>query len=153
VKRFLALATLVAGLMVVGVVSAGTGSLPAPKDHDTYDSWPGAQLLQVTPEPWGAGFVQSVPKYRMDCPLACIRAYDTGATVTLVATPSAGFTFVGWQVADHGSPATAAACPGTGACTVTMSGAKDVVALFDGPTAQPVGVDDSSGHRQQEQPD
>jgi Divergent InlB B-repeat domain len=82
--------------------------------------------------------VQNAPKYYIDCPLACIRPFDTGATVTLTATPSAGYTFVGWQVADHGQSPTAGVCPGTGTCTVTMSGAKDVVALFDGPTPQPV---------------
>ncbi|HZO62481.1 MAG TPA: hypothetical protein VFB35_05815 [Gaiellaceae bacterium] len=152
-KKVFALAAIVGGLMAVGVVSASTGALPAPKDHDSYVALPGAQLLQVTPEPWGAGFVQSVPKYRMDCPLACLRSYGTGATVTLVATPSTGWTFVGWQVADHGTAPTDGVCPGTGPCTVTMSAAKDVVALFDGPTPQPVGVDNSSGRRGEEQPD
>jgi endoglucanase len=141
VKGFLALACALAALTVVGGgLAADSGPLPARVEHDAYYTWPGAQLLQVTPVPWGAGFVQNAPKYYIDCPLACIRPFDTGATVTLTATPSAGYTFVGWQVADHGQSPTAGVCPGTGTCTVTMSGAKDVVALFDGPTPQPVGV-------------
>jgi hypothetical protein len=100
-------------------------------------------------EPWGGGFVQNVPKYFIDCPFACIRPFDTGATVTLAATPTTGYTFVGWKVADHGQPATAGACVGTGTCTVTMSGSKDVVAVFDGPPKQPVGTNQ---HHAQEQP-
>ena len=30
---------------------------------------------------------------------ACIRPFDTGTTVTLAATPTTGYTFVGWKVA------------------------------------------------------
>ncbi len=71
-----------------------------------------------------------------------------GATVTLAATPTTGYTFVGWKVADHGQPATAGACVGPGTCTVTMSGSKDVVAVFDGPPKQPVGTNE---HHAQEQ--
>ena len=149
-KGFLALLLMLGALTVAGGgVAADTGPLPGPVAHDSYYTWPGALLLQVTPVPWGAGFVQNAPKYYIDCPLACIRPFDTGATVTLTATPSAGYTFVGGQVADHGAAPTAGACPGTGTCTVTMSGAKDVVALFDGPTPQPVGEEP---HHPKEQP-
>ena len=133
----------------MGGVAADTGALPAPFAHDGYATWPGAQLLQVTPSPWGAGYVQRLPKYYVDCPNACIRPFDTGATVTLTATPSTGFKVIGWQVADHGSPVTAGACPGLGTCTVTMSAARDVVALFDGPPPQVVGSDDESRRRPQ----
>jgi hypothetical protein len=145
---------LVAGaLALVGGVGADTGALPAPLAHDSYYAWPGAQLLQVTPSPWGGGFVQSKPGYYVDCPFACIRPFDTGATVTLTATPTTGWTFVGWQVADHGSPATAGACPGTGTCTVTMDKAKDVVALFVGPPDNPQGVDPPHKKGDEEQPE
>jgi len=141
VKRFLALLPVLAALAVVGGgVAADSGPLPAPAQHDSYYTWPAAQLLQVSTVPWGAGFVQNIPKYYIDCPLSCIRPFDTGQSITLAATPSAGYTFVGWQVADHGAAPTAGACPGTGTCTVTMSGSKDVVALFDGPPPQPVGT-------------
>jgi Divergent InlB B-repeat domain len=147
VKGFLALLLVLGALTIAGGgVAADTGPLPGPVAHDSYYTWPGALLLQVTPDPWGAGFVQNQPKYYIDCPLACIRPFDIGATVTLTATPSAGFTFVGWQVADHGAAPTAGACPGTGTCTVTMSGAKDVVALFSGPPPQ-THVDDNNKKR------
>jgi hypothetical protein len=140
VKRLFALALVVGGFAIVGGVSADTGALSVPPEHDSYYTWPGAQLLQVSTVPWGAGFVQNRPKYYIDCPYACIRPFDMGASVTLTAVPSTGYTFIGWQVADHGGPPTGA-CPGTGTCTVTMSGAKDVVALFSGPPSQPAGVD------------
>jgi hypothetical protein len=152
VKGLIALVFVLGALAVAGGgVAADSGPLPAPVEHDSYYTWPGAQLLQVSPVPWGAGFVQNAPKYFVDCPLACIRPFDTGATVTLTATPSAGYTFVGWQVADHGQPPTPGVCPGTGTCTVTMSGAKDVVALFVGPPPQPVGVQEH-GHGQEQPP-
>jgi uncharacterized repeat protein (TIGR02543 family) len=43
-----------------------------------------------------------------------------GSTVTLTATPSAGFVFSGWQ----------GACTGNGSCQVTMSGPMSVTAQF-----------------------
>jgi hypothetical protein len=48
-------------------------------------------------------------------------AYEAaGSSVTLTATPSAGFVFSGWQ----------GACTGTGSCQVTMSGPMSVSAQF-----------------------
>lgn len=141
-RLFLAVLVVGAGLGVVGgVLAADTGPLPAPVQSDAYYTWPGAQLLQISPVPWGAGYVRSSPlaPYYADCPLACIRPFDTGATVTLSAVPSTGYVFVGWQVADHGQSPVGTPCPGTDTCTVTMSAAKDVVALFSGPPPQPVG--------------
>ena len=150
-KRLTALLGVAAALAVVGgVAAADSGPLAPPPQHDTYYSWPGAQTLQVSVEPWGAGFVQNIPKYFIDCPFACIRPFDTGAAVTLTATPTTGYTFVGWKVADHAQPPTEGACPGTGTCTVTMSGSKDVVALFSGPPAQPVGT--NAHHEEDDQP-
>jgi len=149
-RRLTAFLAVAAALAIVGgVAAADSGPLAPPPEHDTYYTWPGAQTLQVSVEPWGGGFVQNVPKYFIDCPFACIRPFDTDATVTLAATPTTGYTFVGWKVADHGQPATAGACAGTGTCTVTMSGSKDVVAVFDGPPKQPVGTNE---HHAQEQP-
>jgi uncharacterized repeat protein (TIGR02543 family) len=48
--------------------------------------------------------------------------YAAGATVTLAATPAAGYVFAGWQ----------GACTGTGACQVTMTGPLNVTAQFSG---------------------
>jgi Divergent InlB B-repeat domain len=141
-RRGLVAALVVAGaLALAGGVTADTGALPAPLAHDSFYTWPGAQLLQVTPYPWGAGYIRNLPLYYVDCPYACIRPFDTGATVTLTAVPSTGYTFVGWEVANHGGPAISGACPGVGTCTVTIDQSKDVVALFSGPPPQPVGVD------------
>jgi uncharacterized repeat protein (TIGR02543 family) len=46
--------------------------------------------------------------------------FPAGATVTLTATPSAGFVFSGWQ----------GACTGTGSCQVTMTEPLSVTAQF-----------------------
>jgi Divergent InlB B-repeat domain len=139
-RRGLVVALVLAGgLALVGGVTADTGALPGPLEHDSFYTWPGAQLLQVSTDPWGGGYVRNLPLYYVDCPYACIRPFDTGATVTLTAVPTTGYTFVGWEVANHGSPPDSAACPGTGTCTVTMSQSKDVVAVFSGPPPQPVG--------------
>ena len=46
--------------------------------------------------------------------------YASGTTVTVIATPSAGFTFDRWS----------GACSGAGACTVTMDSSKTVTANF-----------------------
>ena len=140
-----AVLAVVGGLVLVGGAAADTGPLPAPLVTDSFYTWPGAQLLQVSPVPWGGGYVRSASPYYVDCPLACIRPFSVGATVTLTAVPSTGYKFVGWQVADHGQPPVGGACPGTGTCTVTISTAKDVVALFDGPPPQPVGEPDRNG--------
>ena len=43
-----------------------------------------------------------------------------GTSVTLTATPSAGFVFAGWQ----------GACSGTGSCQVMMNGPLSVTAQF-----------------------
>jgi uncharacterized protein (TIGR03437 family) len=50
---------------------------------------------------------------------------NSGANVTLTATPQAGFVFSGWE----------GACTGTGSCTVAMNGPKSVKADFSTSTA------------------
>jgi uncharacterized repeat protein (TIGR02543 family) len=57
----------------------------------------------------------------------CTGTFLDGTSVTLTATPNAGFTFAGWT----------GACTGTGPCTVTLSQATSVTASFAGPP-QPV---------------
>jgi hypothetical protein len=95
--------------------------------------------MQATPFPWGGGYVRSAP-YLIDCPFACIRPWAPNRVVTLTAIPTPMWTFLGWEVANHGQPQLSGVCTGTGTCTVTMDQAKDVVALFQAPT-QPQGVD------------
>jgi hypothetical protein len=63
---------------------------------------------------------------QISCGTTCTVAYDTGTQVVLTATPSGGSTFAGWSGAGI-------SCPGTGACTVTMSQARTVTATFNPP--------------------
>jgi hypothetical protein len=79
---------------------------------------PGRLSVAVTGE--GSGSVASNPA-GISCPsIACAADFDTGASVTLAATPTAGSTFNGWT----------GACTGTGNCTVSMSAARSVTAAF-----------------------
>jgi hypothetical protein len=56
----------------------------------------------------------------ISCPSACSATYDTGAAVTLEATPAGNARFAGWG----------GACTGTDECTITMDSAKTVTARF-----------------------
>jgi Divergent InlB B-repeat domain len=62
------------------------------------------------------------------CGGTCERKYIHDTEVTLTATPSEGSTFVGWS---------GAGCSGTGTCTVTMSAAKVVAAIFQAEPGSP----------------
>ncbi len=48
-------------------------------------------------------------------------SYESGATVSVTATPSTGYKFTGWT----------GACSGTGTCSITMTGDKTVGATFE----------------------
>jgi hypothetical protein len=116
VRRFLLPALAAAALVAVGAVSADTGALPAPLAPDTTTPYTpvGDFLMQVTPFPWGAGWVRSSP-YLIDCPFACIRPFDPGTVVTLQAftTPTTPpWKFAGWEVANHGQPQLPNICAG-----------------------------------------
>jgi hypothetical protein len=64
----------------------------------------------------------------LSCPGVCSAAYDPGATVTLIATPGVGSTFIGW----NGS------CSGTNSsCTVQMTMGHSVMASFDSGSGSP----------------
>ena len=65
----------------------------------------------------GAGTVSATG---IDCGSDCSESYDQGASVTLTATPAAGSRFAGGS----------GDCTGTGACQLTMSGARNVTASF-----------------------
>lgn len=94
-------------------------------------------MTAVFSDPWtvtvlgagaGSGVVESQgANPSVDCTVAagstsgtCTGTYLDGATVTLVATPSAGSVVSGWS----------GACSGTGTCEVTMSQARNVTAEF-----------------------
>ncbi len=144
-RRLLVLLLAVGALLVAAGVSSADGPLPPPPpppDTDTFFNPPGGLLLQVNVEPWGSGYVRSVSPsdvlllapYYIDCPLACIRPIDRGSSFLLFATPTPGFTFAGWEVANHGQPQLPSVCPGTAPiCTLSnVTQSMDVVATFSG---------------------
>ena len=67
----------------------------------------------------GSGRITSAPT-GIDCPDDCSESFPTDETVTLTATPVAGAQFLNWE----------GDCTGTGACTVTMNGLRQVIANF-----------------------
>ena len=68
----------------------------------------------------GAGTVASSPN-GINCGSSCSASYASGTTVTLSASAASGYSFAGWG----------GACTGSGAsCTVSMTGARSVTALF-----------------------
>ena len=68
----------------------------------------------------GNGIVTSTPA-GITCGTSCSASYANGTVVTLTATPAAGSTFAGWS---------GGGCSGTGSCTVTLSAATTVKAIF-----------------------
>jgi uncharacterized repeat protein (TIGR02543 family) len=54
------------------------------------------------------------------CPGTCSASFTDGTTVTLVATPTSGYSFTGWS----------GACTGTGSCVVTLAANATVSAAF-----------------------
>lgn len=74
-------------------------------------------LLQVSVT--GSGSVASSPA-GISCGATCSAPFATASTVTLTATPAAGFALSSWG----------GACSGSGSCTVTMNGNQLVSATF-----------------------
>jgi hypothetical protein len=58
---------------------------------------------------------------RIQCGTSCTASFDQGAVVTLSAVADAGSIFAGWSLPE---------CPGTGACSFTVSSARSVGARF-----------------------
>jgi LmbE family N-acetylglucosaminyl deacetylase/NOL1/NOP2/fmu family ribosome biogenesis protein len=75
--------------------------------------------LEVTKSGNGSGTVTSSPA-GIGCGSDCEEEYEEGQLVTLTPSASTGSEFKGWS----------GACSGTGACSVTMSAAKEVGAEF-----------------------
>jgi hypothetical protein len=115
-------ASFVLALALIAVLFPGVGdSRPPESDGSTY-TWTGAATLTVDVKPWGGGYVRSDP-YLIDCPFACIRAFDSNREVTLTAYMTPGHTFKAWE----------GACAGQGnPCTLKVSGIVDVTAILEG---------------------
>jgi hypothetical protein len=101
-------------------------------------------LLTVTKAGGGTGTVTSNPA-GVNCGTDCSEPYTAGTSVTLTASPTTGFGFVGWS---------GAGCSGTGTCVVTVNAATTVVATFSDtgpptlvsstPADATIGVDDGT---------
>jgi len=105
------------GLVLLAVLTlsscSGVGSnrpsVPAPPSS-----------VQLTVSKTGAGAVTSNPA-GINCGSTCTASFNSGTTVTLTATPSAGSVFAGWS----------GACSGTGPCSLTLSAATSTAATFN----------------------
>ena len=75
--------------------------------------------LAVAPVGSGSGEVTGEPS-GIDCGSICWHGFAPGTSVTLIPTPQADSSFVGWS----------GACTGTGTCTVTMDQTESVTAAF-----------------------
>ncbi len=115
---------MLAALALVLLASCGGGGLDSvPVDSNN-------PALAVTFEGGSAGTVTSSPN-GINCVAAdknsgtgsgdCVTTFPVGTSVTLTAQPAAGVKFIGW-VSDS--------CSGTGACTLTLDGSKNVAAQF-----------------------
>ncbi|MDQ5821317.1 MAG: hypothetical protein M3540_07755 [Actinomycetota bacterium] len=70
----------------------------------------------------GSGSVASSPA-GISCPGSCSASFDTGSSVSLSATPAAGWSFGGWG----------GDCGGGGGCNLTINSPKSVTAIFNPP--------------------
>ncbi|MBK8509997.1 MAG: hypothetical protein IPL51_15570 [Candidatus Competibacteraceae bacterium] len=80
---------------------------------------PAPSTYALTVAKAGSGTVSSSPA-GINCGADCSESYAGGTSVTLTAVPAAGSTFAGWS----------GDCTGASTCQVTVSSAKNVVAIF-----------------------
>ena len=79
--------------------------------------------LAITRTGTGTGSVTSSPA-GINCGTTCTANFASAASVTLTAAATSGSTFAGWS----------GSCTGTGACTVSMTQARNVTATFNSVT-------------------
>jgi Divergent InlB B-repeat domain len=96
----------------------------------TFNLVPAQSKATLTVTKVGSGIVSSAPS-GIYCGNTCSYSFTMGGTVTLQATPSAGFTFAGWS--DSG-------CQDTSGCTVTISSNTAVTATFVSNNADKIGI-------------
>ena len=77
-------------------------------------------VLEVTKS--GNGTISSTPS-GITCGTTCTKAYPFGTSVTLTATPDAGYQFIGWSGAG-------ASCGTNTTCVVSVTGYTNVLAAF-----------------------
>ena len=78
------------------------------------------QIYRLTVSTSGSGGTVASTDHIINCPGTCANSYSSGTLVTLNATQSPGWSFMGWG----------GDCSGTGSCTVTMTQAQSVSATF-----------------------
>jgi hypothetical protein len=86
-----------------------------------FDNAPVTRSLVVTNAGAGRGAVTTNPS-GIDCGSTCSTSFADGALVSLVATPSPGSVFVGWQ---------GGGCSGTAPCVLNMRANQSVTAHFE----------------------
>jgi hypothetical protein len=93
--------------------------------------------LRVMKTGLGSGNVTSSPA-GISCGTSCDATFAGSATVTLVAAPDPGSTFVGWDQDPDFEPGSVPDCSGTaGACTLSMSTSRAVRPMFRPAAALP----------------
>src|SRR6267142_1160282 len=104
--------------------AATTGAITVTTPDGTATSAAGFTVtsftLQVTRQGTGSGTVSS-DDGSINCGSTCSAGFNSGAMVTMTATPAVGSTFGGWG----------GACSGTVACVVTMNSTQTVSATFN----------------------
>jgi hypothetical protein len=109
-----------------GVSCAGTGSctvsMTAARTVTATFSQTAASNYTLNVSLTGTGSVTSSPS-GINCGSACSASYASGTSVVLTAAAGSGYTFSGWS-------GSGVSCAGTGSCTVSMTAARTVTAVF-----------------------
>jgi uncharacterized repeat protein (TIGR02543 family) len=104
-----------------GVSCPGTGTCTVPMTQAQAVSASftrNSYAVTISPVPTGG----SVSASGINCPGDCTETFLHGTTILLTATPATNYIFVGWS-----DPV---ACPGTTACSLTVTGPKTISANF-----------------------
>jgi hypothetical protein len=116
-------------MTATAITPADTTIVPADSTAASSEICPFSSDLMLkvgaTKKRQGEGAVSSFDGL-ISCPDACQIEYTQGFKVTLLATPTALSTFMGWKPSSL-------ACEGTNSCQVTMDKKKSVKAIFQGP--------------------